>query len=132
MVDESARLAPDRQRRKAWLTIDQRRYLQELWRELVALPLRQRTALLLNLRDAHGGNALALLPAAGVASLRRVADVLELPAEAFAVLWPRLPLDDDGIAVRLGVQRQQVINLRKSARERLARRLKGRVFPFVD
>jgi hypothetical protein len=36
-----------------------------------------------------------------------------------------LPLDDATIAGLLGLTRQQVINLRKSARERLARRLKG-------
>jgi hypothetical protein len=37
-----------------------------------------------------------------------------------------LPLDDAAIATRLGSTRQQVINLRKAARERLARRLVGK------
>ena len=112
--------------------IDRRRYLQELWREIVLLPVRQRAALLLNLRDATGGGAIGLLPIAGVASMRRIAAVLDLAAEEFATLWPRLPLDDDEIAVRLGLRRQQVINLRKSARERLSRRLKDAVFPYGD
>lgn len=34
-------------------------------------------------------------------------------------------MDDRSIAARLGLSRQQVINLRKSARERLSRRLTG-------
>jgi len=36
-----------------------------------------------------------------------------------------LPLEDAAIAERLGLTRQQVINLRKSARARLARRMRG-------
>ena len=58
----------------------------------------------------------------GVASIRRIADALELDHAGFAELWPTLPLDDRDIAERLGLDRQQVINLRKSARARLARR----------
>jgi hypothetical protein len=42
-------------------------------------------------------------------------------------LLTRLPLDDLTIAARLGLTRQQVINLRKSARLRLARRLRDRL-----
>jgi hypothetical protein len=38
-------------------------------------------------------------------------------------IWGRLPVDDHTIAERLGLTRQQVINLRKSARARLARRM---------
>jgi hypothetical protein len=48
-----------------------------------------------------------------------------LGAEEFANLWNELPLEDASIASLLGVTRQQVINLRKSARERLTRRMKG-------
>jgi len=36
-----------------------------------------------------------------------------------------LPLSDLDIAARLGLSRQQIINLRKSARQRLARRMAG-------
>jgi hypothetical protein len=87
------------------------------------LPLRQRTALLLNLRDPSGGDALDLLPLTGTASLREIARVLDLDAEELAQLWPELPLDDNRIAERLSVSRQQVINLRKAARARLGRRM---------
>jgi DNA-directed RNA polymerase specialized sigma24 family protein len=104
--------------------IEQRRYVEHLWREICGLPQRQRTALLLNLRDDRGGDVIALFPMLGVASIRQIAEVLGLPAEEFAALWHDLPLDDASIAGRLGLSRQQVINLRKSARERLARRMK--------
>jgi hypothetical protein len=40
-------------------------------------------------------------------------------------VWNDLPIEDARIAELLGVTRQQVINARKSGRERLARRLKG-------
>jgi hypothetical protein len=48
-----------------------------------------------------------------------------MPDEVFAGLWSRLPLDDASIAELLNITRQQVINLRKCARERLARRMKA-------
>jgi DNA-directed RNA polymerase specialized sigma subunit len=42
-------------------------------------------------------------------------------------LWRRLPVSDLEIAERLGVTRQQVINLRQAARQRLARGLRANV-----
>jgi DNA-directed RNA polymerase specialized sigma24 family protein len=105
--------------------VEKRIFLERLWQEVRELPRAQRVALLLNLREADGGGCLALFPATGVATLRQIADALELSAERFAELWPQLPLDDVTIAGLLELKRQQVINLRKSARERLARRLKG-------
>lgn len=104
--------------------LEQSQYLQRLWAELQQLPVRQRAALLLNLRDAQGRGIVALLPLTGVASIRQVAETLELPAAEMAALWARLPLEDAAIAERLGLTRQQVINLRKAARERLARRMR--------
>jgi RNA polymerase sigma factor (sigma-70 family) len=97
--------------------------LQRLWKEVLDLPVRQRAALLLNLRDAEGGGILGLFPLTGVATLREIAAALEMPARELAELWGTLPIEDARIAERLGVTRQQVINLRKSARERLARRV---------
>jgi DNA-directed RNA polymerase specialized sigma24 family protein len=108
----------------AW-QVEKRLFLERLWQEVRELPRAQRAALLLNLREADGRGCLALFPATGVATLRQIADALELPDEQFAELWAQLPLDDATIAGLLGLTRQQVINLRKSARERLARRLKG-------
>lgn len=103
--------------------LDQRLYLQHLWTEICQLPERQRAAILLNLRDAHGLSCLALLPLTGIATIRQIAKALDVPAEQFATLWNNLPLDDASIAEHLGLTRQQVINLRKAGRERLARRM---------
>ncbi len=102
--------------------LESRRALESLWSEVVLLPLPQRIALLLNLRDTHGDSALGHLPEAGIASLRSIAVLLEMKAEELAGMWNRLPLEDREIAERLGITRQQVINLRASARQRLARR----------
>lgn len=104
-------------------TVEQRFFLERLWQEICQLPQRQRVALLLNLRDARAGDALILFTLTGITSLRQIADVLEMPVERLASLWSELPLQDADIALLLGITRQQVINLRKSARERLARRV---------
>jgi hypothetical protein len=104
---------------------DQRVYLQKLWAEILELPPKQRAALLLNLRDAHGRGMIAMFPLTSVATVAQLASTLEIPLEQFAAIWNELPWDDAGIAHHLGVTRQQVVNLRKCARERLARRMKG-------
>jgi len=108
----------------AW-HIEKRIFLQRLWEELRQLPVNQRAALLLNLKDSGGFGCITLFPATGVATLRQLADALEMGAEQFARLWNELPIEDARIAELLGLTRQQVINARKSGRERLARRLKG-------
>lgn len=105
--------------------LEHRAVLARTWAEIVELPLRQRVALLMNLRDADGSSVLQMLPSTGVVSQAGIAVTLDVPAAELAALWPRLPVDDETIARRLGITRQQVINLRKSARARLARRLGG-------
>jgi len=96
-----------------------------LWDEICRLPLRQRIALLFNLRDAGGRSAIGLFPLLQVASMERIACALEMPIEQLAELWNRLPMEDAVIAKHLGITRQQVINLRKSARQRLANRTRS-------
>jgi len=105
------------------LLLEQRLYLAHLWLEVCRLPVLQRTALLLNLRDAQGGSAIFFIPHLGIASQKQIAKMLELNEEEFQSLWGELPLDDACIAEMFGITRQQVINLRKTARERLARRM---------
>lgn len=100
---------------------DDRIFLKQLWTGILNLPLAMRTVLLLNLRGRDGRDAIGLLPATGVASLCEMAKALEMPVAELATLWSDLPLDDRTLAVRLGVSRQQVANLRASARRRLAR-----------
>jgi DNA-directed RNA polymerase specialized sigma24 family protein len=104
--------------------VEARICLEHLWAEVIQLNIEQRTALLLNLRDEKGGSVIELLPITGIASIRRIAEILAIPPVEFIHLWPRLPLDDDTIAARLVITRQQVINLRLAARRRLFRRLK--------
>ena len=108
----------------AW-RVEKRIFLQRLWEELRQLPRNQRAALLLNLKDAEGRGCVGLFSVTGVATLRQMAEVLEMSADSFAELWNELPIEDSRIAELLGLTRQQVINARKSGRERLKRRLRG-------
>jgi hypothetical protein len=98
-------------------------YLSRLWEEIRLLPTRQRAALLLNLRDPEGRSMIGLFPLTGLVSQEEIARVLELPLADLLALWDDLPKDDEWIARTLGVTRRQVINFRKCARERLARRM---------
>jgi len=106
--------------------VEIRLYLQQLWNEIRELQMPQRRALLLNLRDAQDRDALILFTLTGIVKSADVANLLGIPVEQFALLWRRLPLDDLAIGGVLGISRQQVINLRKSARARLARRMAAR------
>jgi RNA polymerase sigma factor (sigma-70 family) len=97
--------------------------LMEVWREIDLLPPRQRIALLLGLRDENGSAVTSLLILLRIATFDQLAAAVELSPEELAALWNQMPLPDMVIAERLGLTRQQVINLRKSARDRLGRRL---------
>lgn len=97
--------------------------LHMVWQEIRELRLPQRQALLLNLRDHTSASAIELFVLLGIATIHDVAEALEIEAETLAVLWNALPLEDNTIAAQLGVTRQQVISLRRAARDRLARRL---------
>lgn len=125
-----------------------RQFLEKLWAEIEQLPPFQRIAFLLNFTAGEG--ALEIFWLYGVASVRRIGATVQLsdeqflrvwndPAldeavkkqavklssydEKFALLWRYLPLSDLTIARLIGTERQKVINLRKSAGARLARRL---------
>jgi hypothetical protein len=121
-IQESMQLADPRL--NFAITLERRIHLQQLWEEIRQLPLRHRAAILLNLRDERGRGLINLLPLARVATIRQIAEALAFPLEDFANVWNQLPWDDSAIAQHLGLTRQQVINLRHSARARLARRLK--------
>jgi hypothetical protein len=105
--------------------IEHRQLLDHLWHEVRQLPRRQRAALLLNLRNPNGVNVITLFPATGVATVEQIAEALEMTCEEFEKLWGALPMDDLSIAEYLGATRQQVINLRKNAREKLMRRIQA-------
>ncbi|HSB27129.1 MAG TPA: hypothetical protein VLE19_04725 [Pyrinomonadaceae bacterium] len=123
--DDSVAFEPiDEQPDAAW-QFEKRTFLSRLWEELQQLPVNQRAALLLNLRDNTGRGCITLFPITGIVNVRQLADGVGMNAERFAQLWNELPLEDARISELLGITRQQVINARKSGRERLARRLKG-------
>jgi DNA-directed RNA polymerase specialized sigma24 family protein len=106
-------------------TIEYHQILQQLWVEICQLSRPQRVALLLNLRSPRGINMITLFPATRVATFEQIADALEIPARQFEELWADLPMNDLSIAEFLGITRQQVINLRRSARDKLARHMKA-------
>ena len=100
--------------------------LRQLWDDVRELAPKQRAALLLNLRDAHGRECLSLLPLTRTATIAEIASAVEMPAERFAELWNELPLSDATIGELLQLTARQVIKLRRLARERLRRMEKNR------
>lgn len=105
------------------VTLAQKQWLATLWKHIEELTRNQRAALLLNLRGHDGGCGASLLVSTGVATMRQIALAVGIPDEEFAQMWEKLPLNDLEIAGLLSLTRQQVINLRKYAREKLSRRL---------
>ncbi len=108
---------------KVETALENSKKLKTVWSEIVLLPLAQRKALLLNLRDSVDRELVTLLPVLEIASLREIAASLEITPENLAQVWNSLPLNDQQIATEMGLERRQVINLRRTARERLMRRL---------
>jgi hypothetical protein len=104
-------------------SLEQRDYLSAVWREIRALRATHRAALLLNLRDGDSVSAIELFVLLGIATIDDVAAALEMPTGDLAAIWNTLPQDDRTIAGRLGITRQQVINFRRAARDRLSRRM---------
>jgi hypothetical protein len=104
-------------------TVESRQTLEILWSEIRELRTPQRAALLLNLRDAEGAGGLALLLIANVATFGGIAEAIGVSTARLAELWSQLPLDDLTIGEMLNLKRQQVINLRQAARDRLSRRM---------
>lgn len=122
VADSDAELeAAPSQERNVEHRLDDRLALERLWAKICGLPLRHRRALLLNLHDEKGDNLLAIFSTLGIASIRQIAAAIEYETEELAALWHELPLDDLTIAARMGLTRQQVINLRHSARASLRR-----------
>jgi hypothetical protein len=105
--------------------VEHRAFLRQLWAEVQQLPPRQAAAVLLNLKDAGGHGVIELFPLLRIAGPRQIAVAIDLAPEQLAALWNELPIDDATIAGILTCTRQQVINLRKVARERLDRRMKS-------
>lgn len=103
---------------------DHRAYLAALWQEITDMSPRHCAALLLNLKDKQSCCAIDLFLLTGVATFKEIAAAIDKSETWLAEIWNHLPIDDLRIAEYLGLQRQQVINLRKSARLRLSRRMR--------
>lgn len=103
-------------------TVDLRNWLSHLWREIAELPADQRVALLLHINGAEEP-ALAVLADNGIARFRDLAEAVLVTPRELAGLWNRLPLDDQEIGARLGLEGQQVVERRVAARQNLRRRL---------
>ncbi len=105
-------------------TAELRNWLLRLWTEIVQLPLLQRIALLFHMgSNSAGGATLCTVADLGIASFAELATNLGMSEAELARLWNRVPLADREIAAHLNMERQQVINLRASARQRLTRRM---------
>ena len=108
-------------------TAEWKQWLEQLWLEVCELPVPQRVALLQNLgsgNGTHAGTTLCCIVDLGIASFEALAAVMGMSEGALAEIWNRVPLADNEIAAQLELSRQQVINLRAAARQRLARRMK--------
>jgi DNA-directed RNA polymerase specialized sigma24 family protein len=112
--------------------IEYQQILRKLWVEICQLSLPHRVALLLNLRDPNGINIITLFPSTCVATFEQIAAVLEIAPQQFEEMCAALPMDDLSIARYLGITRQQVVNLRRTARDRLARRIMAFQKPTVN
>lgn len=103
--------------------LEDTQFVRRLWEAVQELPIKHRVALLLNFKDDAGESLITMLPVMRIASVRQIADGLGFTHEEMAAAWNELPWDDNRIAERLGVTRQQVINLRQSARQMLRRKI---------
>jgi hypothetical protein len=105
--------------------IENRELLEQVWTEILRMPLRHRRALLLNLRNRRGEEMIRLFPLLRIASIKSIAAALDFPPEDFAGIWNDLPWNDVKIAEFMDLSRQQVINLRQSARAQLLRQMEN-------
>jgi|GEM_PF-1789885 len=130
----------------AWL----RQFLRRLWAEIGALRPLQRVAYLLNFTDAEGD--VDVFPRNEVAARSEIGRAINLTVEQFLILWGELELDehtragaselatdderfafawlhlplfDSIIAKVIDGKRQQVINLRNGAHDKLVRQMKS-------
>lgn len=105
------------------LQLEDRDFVRVLWEEIRQLRPGQRKALLLNLRYGGDLDVITVLVMSGIAGFSDLAEALEMTYSELMNVWTDLPLDDAHIAEMLRLTRQQVINLRKAARDRLSRRM---------
>jgi hypothetical protein len=108
----------------------QREFLSVVWEALNEIPSHQRKALLLNMKEAVGVEAISLFLRLKIAAMEEIAKTLELSLEEFSDAFDRFPLSSAEIADVLGIRdkgktskEQRVDSLRRIARDLLRRRL---------
>lgn len=104
--------------------------LRQVWEEVRLFPGNQRKALILSLRENRDTEAVSLLLRNRIATIREIADTLEVSLDEFSAIFERLPMSSLEIADFLGIEDggrtsrvQRVDNLRRIARDLLRRRL---------
>lgn len=104
--------------------------LRQIWDEVRTFPGNQRKALILSLRESRDTEAVSLLLRNRIATIKEIAEALEVDLEEFSAIFERLPMSSLEIADFLSIEDsertsrdQRVDNLRRIARDLLRRRL---------
>jgi len=105
------------------VAVEKRELIKLIWAEINLLPRRQAQALLLGMRSEQGRSPLVLFEQMGVATVEEIAQALEITTSQLKAILTGRALKDAEIARHFHLTRQQIINLRSSARKRLERRL---------
>ncbi len=104
--------------------------LHRIWDEIRKFPANQRKVLLLSLKESRKIEAISLLLKKRIATIKEIAEALEISLEEFSGIFAILPMSSSEIADFLGIKdkgkttkEQRVDNLRRIARDLLRRRL---------
>ncbi len=108
----------------------QKNYLRRIWDEIKTFPPNQRKVLILSLKESHRTEVVTLLLKKRIATIKEIADALEVNLEEFSEIFAKLPMSSAEIAEFLGIEdgensskEQKVDNLRSTARKLLRSRL---------
>ena len=103
--------------------LEEQALLRRLWQALKELSSDQRDVFYLGFEDQSGRDLFTVLLEAEVVTFQELAQELGQSTEAVVILWSKLPMDDEDIAVELKTSRAQVYKWRFRALERLRKGL---------
>jgi hypothetical protein len=105
-------------------------YLRRVWDEIKTFPPNQRKVLILSLKESGKTEVVTLLLKKRIATIKEIADALEVNLDEFSEIFAKLPMSSAEIADFLRIEdgensskEQKVDNLRSIARRLLRRRL---------
>lgn len=108
----------------------QKNYLRRIWDEIKTFPPNQRKVLILSLKESRRTEVVTLLLKKRIATIKEIAEALEVNLEEFSEIFAKLPMTSQEIAEFLDIKdsektskEQKVDNLRRIARDLLRRRL---------